>query len=88
MFSGRYDEVDAVWQWGTGEILPINAPVWDRNEPNGDAPPSITLMVTVEGVADATDNTHDSTPICEAGTQYTAYDIAKKHTHTRFKTYA
>ena len=80
MLSGRYDEAGAIWRWGTGEILPTDAPVWVTNEPNGDPSPTIALMVTMDGVVDATDNSYDCKAICEAGTEYTADDIAKKHT--------
>ena len=66
MLSGYYDDAQAVWRWGTGEILPSDSPLWDLGDPNGDPSP-VTVMASVDGVHDATDGDNDHRAICEAG---------------------
>ena len=66
MLSGYYDEAQAVWRSGTGEILPRDSRVLDTDQPNGDPSP-VTIMARIDGVHDAQDNNYECRAICEAG---------------------
>ena len=68
LLSGYYDNDDGVWRWGTGEILPSNAPQWGPGEPTHGTPPRVIVITpNFDGFGDITDGRDDFKAICEAG---------------------